>query len=237
VVNVKHLKTFCAALLFTGFASSARADLIVVNANDYPLGTDLSAVFAGVSMSKLVQSAWGITGIPVGATTAPVYAISTYHDPTVLSFGGMADSIDGYLACTNNPSSWSCGQTGYSVLELRFDQPTDFVQLSGLFFSDAPSIMAFDTAGNQIAGFGGFGNYVEAVTFGVLSNGSSITLARNQRDVARVVYGGVQGVSTPTQVSYKVPEPTTLGFLAVGLLSAGLLRARSSSSRRPANRA
>ena len=223
--KMKHLRTFCAVLLFTGFTSSAWADVITINASDYPLGTDLSHMLEGVSMAKL--SSFG----GLAETVSPVYAVSTYHAPGVLSFGGLASTIDEYQTCHNNPGSLSC--YGYDVLELRFDAPTDFVQINGFMFSDGPDMMAYDTAGAVIAGFRSRAQ-PSVITYAAVGSGysTSVTITRDARDIARVVYGGLLGNASPTQVTYNVPEPTTLGFMSLGLLSAGLFRTRSSSTRR-----
>jgi hypothetical protein len=44
--------------------------------------------------------------------------------------------------------------------------------------------------------------------------------------ISRVLFAGYLGVSTVREITYGVPEPTTLAFVAFGLLGAALSRRR-----------
>jgi hypothetical protein len=221
VVGRFRIFSALALLLLPGLASQARADLIVVNPNDFASGTDLSTMFHGVTMAHLRNEAnqdgpnGGAAFRPVAA---PVYAISTYHDPTTLSIGGMGIDVDAYDACSRGVG-WQC--SWYDVLEVRFDDPTNFFQIDSVFYSDGPSILAFDVLGNRIYDF--------VTTYSIrpdYSGAATITLTHATSDIARVVYGGVSGNATPTRISYNVPEPLTLGFMSLGLAAAGLFARR-----------
>jgi hypothetical protein len=105
-------------------------------------------------------------------------------------------------------------------LELRFDDPTDFVQIIGDGFNDAPGFLAYDRDGNRLGTSFHSDAYVESVA--QLSPGSfrtTLSLAREQRDIARVIYAGIDGSDTPTQITYRVPEPSTLLFVSMGALA------------------
>jgi hypothetical protein len=226
--RTKNFRILFAVALFTVLASPVRAELITINAGDYPLGTDLSTLFSGLTMSRLSQAGGNTTFNP---GTSPVYTAVDYPVP-VPSLGGTYGLFN-YQACSAG-SIFSC-MNGYTLLEFRFDTPTDFFQIDGYFFTDPSDLIAYDALGNLIAGFG------TVVTTSGLGIGettrSTLTLGRDRGDIARVVYGGFRDSTvTPTQVSYNsVPEPSTLAAVGVGLLCAALRRAyRRRSSAAPA---
>ena len=213
-------------------ATPARADLIVVNASDYALGTNLSDVlFPGLSMATVSQSG-GDTFSPI---FSPVFVTPAAPNPLELALNGTSGIFD-YVGCrAGSPIAPPCH---YSVLELRFDNPTDLVLVIGRYFSDAPFLVAYDLLDNPIAVYGlqfpGFppGSPIGFTAIHTMVAGTGqtdLTLARAERDIARVVFAGDNAVS-PTQISYQVPEPTTLALVALGLLG-GLRTLRTRTKR------
>ncbi len=128
-------------------ASPARADLIVVNAADYPLGTDLSTAFDGLAISRLTQA-----GDPTfNPFVSPVNTVVSY--PISAQSLGATRGLSEYETCrTAAGASISC-LAGFSVLEFTFAAPTDFFQIDGHFFTDPNYLLAYDVLGNLIAGF------------------------------------------------------------------------------------
>lgn len=222
---IRPLRVLWGAIIFVTFASSARGELIVVDPNEYSLGTDLSTMFAGLSMAHLSNqpNQDGVDGRQLFEPVAsPVYAVSTYHAPTILSVGGMSRELLDYAGCSETVFGTLIYCSLYDVLELRFDSPTNFVQIDSRSFSDGPDILAYDALGNRIAGWGYGGYTFTATPADSESWASTITLSRDQGDIARIVYGGLIGNSTPTRITYSVPEPTTLGLMGLGVLGSGL---------------
>ena len=236
----RNLAIYSVVLLsLIGFAAPASATTIVINPNDFPLGTDLSAMFEGVTLARLDNrdNRDGINGRPVyDPIASAVYAIPTYHTRSGLSIGGISTQANEYEWCRTTLGGLpDCAH--YNVLELLFDEPTDFVQVDSIAWSDYPVFYAYDIFGNRIDTFGnqhlfaGYGNvthatpggdYIQTVTSLSFDHalGVSLTAARNQRDIARVVFGGIAGATSATQVTYRVPEAETLGLLAIGILFA-----------------
>ena len=223
----RMLRTLCVVGLFVGLASTAHADLIVIDPNDYTLGTDLSTMFPGVTLSRLTNQPNtagpdGLTAFQPLATS--VLATGTYHDPATLSFGGPASDLDLYDSCSARGSAFS-SLCVYNVFEVRFDAPTHAFQLDSIFFSDSSGIIVYDTLGNRISGY--------STTYSrrnAYDGAGTFTMTRSTADIGRIVFGGLYGAATATRVSYNVPEPVTLGFMTLGLAGAGVFARRRRQS-------
>jgi hypothetical protein len=227
--KVKQFLTVCALLYFVGHARPAHAELITINASDYSLGTNLSALlFPNLSMSMLGQSG-GSTFAPI---VSSVFVAPAFPNPAELAMTTTAGMLN-YDGCARGSIVFPCS---YSVMELRFDTPTDLVHIRGRFNTDAPFMIAYDVLNNPIAAFGLAGPAgAFATTFATVAGTGQLdlTLTRGSGDISRVVYGGDNAVS-PTQLSYQVygvPEPSTVGLVMVGLAAAGLVRRRTRRSR------
>jgi hypothetical protein len=227
VRSVRLALTLVAAMSL--WPGEARADVIVIDPSDYTLGSDLSTLFTGVTMSRLTQRDGSAFYDPL---SSGVFASEHYHAPDRLTLGPYSYPEEWarcHQATLEGQASLSCVE-GFSVLELRFDAPTNFVQITSAWFSDGPGLRAYDVHGSEVArcdaAFGGTGggcaSTVAVPQFG--ANSTTSTIQREQRDISRVVFGGLPGISTPTEVRYRVPEPSTLLFVALGI--AGLLKTR-----------
>jgi hypothetical protein len=196
--------TVGAVLCIVGHATPAAADLILLGTSDDAIGY------------RLVQDG------------GPGY------NPTVVSEGpltGLTTGFESYQLCRNGISWATCR---YNILEVRFNTPTDLVQITGQFFTDAPFMIAYDAFDNPLASSLNGAPLGSAFTTTYTSLPGSgfnweqeLTLTRASRDIARIVYGGDNQVLL-TRVSYQVPEPSTIGLLLLGLATTRLLRRRSS---------
>ena len=227
-----------AVVLSLCFAASARADIITIDPNAHAIGTDLSNLFPGVSMAQLTQTAGG-TYNPVRSA---VLVSSDYYGDAVggsLVMGG-GGILEGYRECyaaslSGGSAAGACNSWG-TALELTFDGPANFVTITAAWLSDGPGMLAYDSAGNMIGscfspfgpGAAGSSGLCDAfiIPHNSAGNLSTVTVARAQGDIARVVFGGVIGRSMATEVTYGVPEPTTLAFMGIGLAGAAIMRRR-----------
>ncbi len=203
-------------MLFVATASRAQADMIVVNASDYPLGTDLSTMFTGLTMSRLSQT----TGATYNPTISGVHTVIDYPIP-VPSFGGTF-GLSEFLACSAAGGQPSIGcLDGYNVLEFTLAAPTDFFEIDGYFFTDPNFLVAFDEQGNIVPFFSrtyesGIGGTTRSI----------LTASRERASITRIVYGAYSATTvTPTRIRYNVAEPATLALVGLGVAGA-LLRRR-----------
>ncbi len=229
-LGTKFFLAACAALVLS-VASTAEATPITINPNDFPFGTDLSAIFSGVTLSHLTNdpNSDGVAGREVfRPVAAPVYAIPTNHTGSNLSIGGFGLEVSDYGACRDAGATGLAfgGCSDYDVLDATFHSPTGFLEIKSIFFSDGPSILAYDQAGNRIT-FGA-GEYVATNTPLAANNSvaSTIVVRRAQSDIAKIVFGGVEGNATPVEMTYKVAEPTTMGLMLLGVAGAAAFRRR-----------
>jgi hypothetical protein len=209
VLRVKRFLTVCALLYVVGHPIPADADVIVLGMDD-----------ADVEAHILRQDG----------------GIGSVYDPTVSPFLGSAGVFNIY-----NYESCSIGgilRCQYSVLEILFHTPTDLIQLTSQFYTDGPRVLLYDIFNNPLAiwhtggGFvGRWGDGFTTATQTYTDLGQQwqqdLTLARPSADIARVVIGGDNPVLV-RQVSYQVPEPSTLGLVVLGLATSLLRRRRTS---------
>jgi len=221
-----------AVLVLVGvFASPAKADIIVLDPNTYAIGTDVSEILPGLSMSIVAgQTFW-----------------EAVYSPVVVSGGGYGSyfgSLDlgrtyyaEYLErCTPGMGGPTLGcDHHYRLQEFRFDAPTDFLQISAAAGADGFGMYAYDAAGNQIGscGFlwGGTSGDPGCVNllapFSTTSgNHGTLTFRREQDDISRVVFGGLAGTASITGVQYSVPEPSSLAAILIGVAAFQLRRRR-----------
>ncbi|MBM0104779.1 PEP-CTERM sorting domain-containing protein [Steroidobacter sp. S1-65] len=244
-------KAFAAGLcLLASF--SAHATLITIDPDDYAHGTDLSQIAPGLTLQALHQANTSRDPVP-NSFYAPVYLPIVAADCDFRcgnlngerEFGFLSPSgsvLEGFGRIEGN--SWCLSATqaglgssycrdGFTVLEMTFENPTDFLQVETAWGSDASSLMAFNSAGERL--FWCTANEqnrvcdgVQIVTSGLGGHSSTFTIARDTGDIARVIFGGFMGSASIGGITYNVPEPGTLALFALGLWGLGLARRRRS---------
>lgn len=204
-----------AVLAFTLTATPARAALITVDANHFQVGADLSNLFTNLTMSVATQ-----------ASDEALY--NPRLDPVIVGsdmrseFIGSLSLADTYMAqdfygCVTRPTSTICRQFS-EVLDLRFENPVDFVQIGGTWWSDQPMMVALNAGGEELfrCYSGACVNWTPVTEYSTYTG--THTIERTEVDISRVIYGGAIGRSSALSVAYRVPEPATLSLLALGLV-------------------
>jgi hypothetical protein len=191
--------------LLLGVPSAASAWPLVIDITAYPLGTDLSHVFDGVTLSILSNR-------PNADGPDGDQAFQPVASPVVL------EAPREYAVWTDWLNLYYFRHGNFRVLEITLDRPTDFVAIDSVWYSDAPGMLAFDSAGNLLNA-DSWSSIPATYTHGPGGGYSVNRLQREQRDISRVVFGGLMGTSRPTRIEvHRVPTPTTLMLTAMGAL-------------------
>ena len=97
---------------------------------------------------------------------------------------------------------------------MAFAQPTDFVELSGVWRGDYPMLYAFDEALHLL----GFVTPDQILSTQGTMNKGLVSFTSPEFDIKYVVAGGSLGPTGLDTLTYKVPEPATWLLIGVGIL-------------------
>lgn len=227
-----HCKFVIHSVVFAliAVATPVFASTIVINPSDYPIGTDLSTMFDGITLAT-VRNTPGVTTFAPISSAVLVTSADSHHYPGN-GIGANAANLLDYGSCVRTTTgNGSCGL--YSMLELVFATPTDSVSIESVGFNDEPNLFAYDVFGNPLSNsrIGHASSqrdwfYDTGLYYSTFTN----TIMTAEPQIARVVFAAIVGGVKPTRIEYhSVPEPSTLLFLAVG--SVGVLFRRKAEVR------
>jgi hypothetical protein len=222
------------ASLALGISASAQANVITIDADNYAVGTNVSTAIEGASL-------WSYSQAGTSAYSPIVAPISVVD----CSYGGCGPRVFGNSVAAVSPENFrevrgaydcqrghriSCVD-GFQTMQLVLDAPTDFVSIETEWLTDHPGLYAFNAAGTLLFSCLGLTVGPCSSTTTALADGhrTMFQFSRDQKDVARVMFGGVYGANRVSSISVSVPEPTTLALLGVALAGAVVARRRKAT--------
>lgn len=226
------------ALVFAVFLLSpaaARAELVVIDANAYAAGTNITNMFAGLSMATLTPAGSNTLNSVRSEITISASSYASYFGSHSL---GIIHSGENYAYCRERTlqglTTSDCQL--YRVQEFSFASATNFFEIEAATGPDGISMWAFDAAGNLLShcfAWGSPSGPCGVVNYNYAGLGKyTLTFNQTQTNIARVVVGGWYGTANITRLTYNntsvqgVPEPGTLAMMAIAMVGVGLRRRR-----------
>jgi len=239
---MKGLKGLSLLLILANCAvcAPAWAVLVTIDPDDYAPGTNLTNLIPGVSISSFSSPGNGTFSF------SDVYAAQdaacllgpgncravTGANVFTMDASGIFNSNQGWFdspnarRCFADVGTGSCSSENFRALVISFDNPTDYVQISGWFTSDWPLLYAFDSSRTLIGG-GSEEGIMQHDTSAATRYQSSLT------NISFVVAAGWAASSTLDAFVYNdvsVPEPGTA--VLFGLALVGFAASRRTSRAR-----
>lgn len=200
--------------------SAAHADFTTIDADPYALGTDVSNVFDGVTLSHVTfanggyQSTAAYTSGCAVATPNPfcnALGLATFAWQTAtgtFSRNWTVDSMTTVEYCLQHPEYSRCASVPQHILELSFDTDTDFIQFDSTYGNDWPTVLAFDAAGNIVTVTNQV-TILQTYSASVLYGHQIVTVSSATANIKRLwIAGSGGGYSTVNVVSFKRPATT-----------------------------
>lgn len=216
---------FCLCLMAMSVpCGPAHAVMITLEPDDYAVGTNVTTLFEGVTL----QMFSGQAGI--STTYRDVYVESwpspgNYAAATgTQTFGIFTDPM---LAaqCWSGP----CGTSGdpFSALLIQFDRPTNYVEISASWLSDAPALIGYGINGKHFLTYSPSSvirPYWEPSGAAAIFELGGV---HSESMIQAIIVAGVLGNSNIDRIRYNsVPEPSSVLLLAAGLAGAAIWRRR-----------
>lgn len=185
-----------ASLLFVFLCAciyQAHAETVIVEPDDFPIGTDIRTAFPGVTLSVTET---GIGPNPT-QTTKPVLVLDGFDAFVNRNLATTGTSVFGQPANASLPNKtgqhWD--EVTYGLLRADFASPTSFVQIDLIFGDDGiGALWAFDSSGNllesvQAQGDGRGASSPFCPPF--CDEFVTVSITRGSADIAYIIAGGV----------------------------------------------
>jgi hypothetical protein len=195
-----------AATLALGAA--AHAGTVTRDAAPFAVGADVTTAFSGVTLTRQKYTAGGALLVsPVIVENCTTFGICSLTGP-LKAFGGTAYNLahfrDCYNAALSGIVSSQCA-IPHNVLSAEFNSPTDFVEFSATWGFDAPVMIAYDAAGNQLAQCFS-GTCIGSINIPVENHLGTIRITSSMPNIKRVIVGAFSGSSQLTSIQYNMPN-------------------------------
>jgi hypothetical protein len=202
---MRHLKLLSVVAAVT-LAAAAHAATVTREAKNHAVGSDVTTAYSGVTLSRQNYVAGGALQIhPLTIEQCTTFGICEITMAPLNTFGGQHWDLFNYRDCYNGLLvgyvSWQCGNS-HSVLSIEFTTPTDFVELTATWTADAPALIAYDSAGNQLSQCTEPASCLSSVLFEAYVYSGTIRATSSSSSIKRVIFASPSGGSRVTGMQY-----------------------------------
>lgn len=239
-MNAKYLALFPAFGFVCTLLAGPGARAESINADSYAIGTNVSNALPGVTLGYETygDGTFESDGSYVDATlTKSPLVIGTGYP--IENQNNLANTFGSHMTDVGTLSAPPPFQYPWSGLYAEFSSPIYNITINGFVSSGLPSILyAYGTSGNLIGTqlSSSYCLYYDSKITGDLTcfdTGTHISFT-STTPIASIIYGGYldDGYATEIEIPGLIPEPGTLGLLAVGLIGLVLTARRRARSLR-----
>jgi hypothetical protein len=197
-----------AALAALAVGSMAHAGTVSRAAASHAVGADVTTAYSGVTVTRQRYTAGGGLLIePTIISSCTTFGACALTAP-MNTYGTNAHNLFGFRDCYNGLRlgfvSSQC-RSPNEVLSIEFNTPTDFVEIEAVWSYDAPGLIAYDAAGNQLSQCLG-APCLSTVSFSSGEHLGVIRATAVSPVIKRVVFATPSGGSRARTIQYNTPS-------------------------------